>query len=65
MTEKYRNPMAEAQYRALVEDPTAFPFAFRYNGEKISGFPTERFALLSKETAEPGGFWLRPLFFFF
>ncbi len=52
MTEKYRNPMAWAQYRALVEDPTAFPFAFRYNGEKISGFPTERFTLLSKETAE-------------
>jgi len=52
MTEKYRNPKAEAQYRAYLEDMSSFPFTFRYNDKKICGFSEERFQLISRETKD-------------
>ena len=54
MTEKYRNPKAELQYFAYLEDLSSFPFTFRYNDKKLCGFPAAEFQLLSKETTDNG-----------
>ncbi len=60
MRVSYRNPRADAWYRAVLDDPASFPFRFTYGGRTIAGFPESEFVRTGceitreegKETAE-------------
>jgi len=44
----YRNPQAEAQYRAMTGDLSALPFSFKYGDKVYKGFGADSFTLTSK-----------------
>ena len=63
MTRDYRNPAADAWYRAITAQPADFPFSFCYDGARYNGFPADRFRLLSREAREEGEKWTADLSF--
>ena len=54
MKRNYANPRASAQYRALSDDLSGLPFSFVYDGKKYTGFSTEYFTCIGKETIQSG-----------
>ncbi|MBR3692162.1 MAG: alpha-galactosidase [Clostridia bacterium] len=41
MKRNYRNPAADAFYRAILADPAGLPFRFSYDGQEFSGIPAD------------------------
>ncbi len=63
MRRDYRNPAADAWYRAVTDNPADFPFSFRYDGVQYHGFPADRFRLLSRERQDGEDKWTAELRF--
>lgn len=51
----YKNPLAEQQYRELLNNLSSFPLCFTYAGKEYSGFSPEFAALLSHEVTKSDG----------
>ncbi|MBR4888971.1 MAG: alpha-galactosidase [Clostridia bacterium] len=54
MRRDYRNPAADARWRAMAEDPQQVPFAFTYDGREYKGFSPECFTLKDTKTDVQG-----------
>lgn len=51
MKRDFRNPAADAFYRAILADPSTLPFRFSYDGRDYTGIPAE-FTPLSRSVRE-------------
>ena len=54
MARNYQNKQASAQYTAILNDLSKFPFSFIYGGKKYYGFSEEHFKIKSKSSKRIG-----------
>ena len=51
---RYANPAADEWFRRVTEDFSLFPFAFDYDGRRVSGFPAGETALIERVEEDAG-----------